>query len=412
MPKLSNRGEKAGQSAMPEYLLRSFQAWEDEYDSKTNPEGYINLSVAENLLSLPDVAKALSSAPPVPVSNLTYGTPGHFNSVMARFLSTYITGTEVSPEHVVNMNGATCVLEACAMCLCDPGDAVLTTGPGYRSLEYDVGTRAGAKIVIASLDDGPGDGPPVMTVEALEQGWEAAGGEASRIRMVIICSPNNPTGEVLSRQLIKDIVMWARGKDVHVIFDEIYARSVFDEDKTFVSVAEVLDGDLGDNVHIVWSFSKDFGISGARLGVLYSQNAQLLQCLSGPMWPFYWSSRHTQWAVEHFLSDDAWMEKYFDANRSRLSEAYKKFTGILDDMNIPYMRAEAGFFVWIDLRKWMNGETEEDEMVLWNQLCDARVLLTPASQCFGKRYGFFRICFAAVESETLESGCRRIEENL
>jgi aspartate/methionine/tyrosine aminotransferase len=55
-----------------------------------------------------------------------------------------------------------------------------------------------------------------------------------------------------------------------VVFDEIYALSVFG-DRPFTSCATVLPS-LGEHVHIVWAFSKDFGASGLRCGVLVSEN--------------------------------------------------------------------------------------------------------------------------------------------
>lgn len=395
-----------------EYLLLSFAAWQNEYHPDTNPDGYINLSVAENLLSLPYVAEALSSAPPVPISNLNYGIANHFHDVLARFLSKHVLRVPVKGQHIVALNGATAVLDTLANVLCDSGDAVITTGPGYRGLEDDVGGRSGCSLVIAALDDIPDGEHPYTTVEAFERAWQEAGGENSRIRMAIVLSPNNPTGEVLSRELVLDIVRWGRERNLHLVFDEVYARSIYGDGTTFVSVAEALEGDLGDDVHIVYSFSKDLCISGTRMGVLYSQNAQVLQTMLGFLRIFSSTSRHSQWAIEHVLGNDKWLEDYFEANSIRLRRAYDSFTTVLDGFGIPYMPAESGFFVWVDMRKWMNGDTAEDELVLWRKLNKAKVVVTPASQCFAKRFGFFRVCFAAVPSECVEEAWKRISDVL
>lgn len=410
MATLSIRGRESVKP-LPEYLVRSFAAWGDEYNSIDNPDGFINLAVAENLLSLSFVSSHLSSAPPVPAHNLTYGNPDHFNEVIAKFFSAHITTRPVSPDHVTVLNGATSVIDALATVLCDPGDKVLTTGPGYRGLELDVSARAGAQVVIAALDE-VSEGNPITTVSALDKSWTEAGGTDSGIRMAIICSPNNPTGEVLAIDTLVDIVRWGRTKCIHVVFDEIYAKSVHSENARFCSVAQALDGDLGVDVHIVWSFSKDLCISGARIGVLYSQNSEVHDSINSFLANFMSTSRHTQWALQHLLTDDTWLTDYFEANRKRLRVAYKRITAVLDTLKVPYMPADAGFFVWVDLRKWMRGQSREDEEALWRQLCECKVLLTPASQCFGSRYGYFRVCFAAVDITTCEIALKRIAENV
>lgn len=408
MTTLSQRGFKCIKPA-PEYLVKSFDAFQDRYDRKMNPNGFINLSIAENLLSLPYVAEKLSSAPAIPVQNLTYGNPEHFNRVMASFLGKHILGRSVNPAHIAVLNGATSVLDTFATVLCDEGDRVLTTGPGYRGLDNDVSGRAGAELVTACLEgEGDFERTPAMSITALDNAWVKAGGDKSKMKMAIICSPNNPTGEVLRPKVISDIVRWARLRKIHVIFDEIYARSVHADGVDFVSVLEVLDGDLGDYIHIAWSMSKDFCISGCRIGVLYSQNMELMRSINAFLAFFSMTSRHTQWALEHLLTDDDWVENYINMNRMRLGGAYKRMTARLDEMGVPYMEAEAGFFVWIDLRKWMGGETAQDEMELWSRLLETKVLLTPSSQCFGRRFGYFRVCFTAVEPDTLDLALKRL----
>lgn len=250
-----------------------------------------------------------------------------------------------------------------------------------------------------------------MSVQALQTAWDNEK-DRDKIRAVMVCSPGNPTGEVLSPRMIADIVAWGRQKRLHLIFDEVYALSVHDESQQFVSVAEVLDGDLGDDVHIVWSFSKDFCVSGLRLGVLYTQFEQLNEALVPMLTYFMSTSRESQWSMQHLLTDESWLTSYMAENKQRLHDAYLLFTRRLDDMHVPYMPASAGFFVWIDLSKWLEEDSEEHEMKLWYKLVDVRVLLSPASQCFGKRFGYFRACFAAVAIEQLQIACDRMEQLL
>lgn len=411
MSTLSTRGQ-ALLSPQSLYSSLSAKAWNNRHHPKTNPSGYVDLSVAENGLSIGQVTKFLSTAPPCPATALDYGSPHAFRETLSTLLSTHLTHTPVSAHQIIQVNGAKAAIEVLATVLCDNGDAVLTTGPGYYGIKKFVEARIGARLIVAPLDDHLPDGHPVMSVTALERAWQAARGVTSRIRVAVICSPNNPTGEVFSVDLVKDIVQWGRRRKVHLVFDEIYALSVHAENVKFVSVAEVMDGVLGDFVHMVWSISKDFCIPGTRLGLLYSQNEDLLGSAGGVLSTLSGTSRHTEWAVGHMLTDERWLQGFFASNRIKLRAAYNHMVDILHRMDIPYMPAQAGFFVWVDLRRWMDGDTADDEMVLWRKMCDAQVVLLPSSQSLGTRFGFFRICFAAVDHDTLDMAWERLKEEV
>lgn len=394
---------------MADYLRKSFLISPDEYNPSTNPDGYINLSIAENVLSLGLVVEKLSATLPIPANQLRYGNADRLACAVAKFFQTHITSCATDPKHITILNGGTSVLDTLATVLCDAGDRVLITGPGYRGFELDFGGRAGAELVTACLEGEFGtERAPLMSVHALEEAWIKAGGDDSRIRAAVICSPNNPTGEVLRREVISEIVQWGQGRRVHVIFDELYAKSVYTDNVQFVSVAEVMGGNMGDYVHVVWSFSKDFCVSGCRVGVLYSQNEEVLECITSFLSFFSMPSRHTQWALEHMLNDETWIQEFLEENKKRLAEAYKMTTQNLNRLGIPFLKAEAGFFVWVDLRKWMKGSEVEHEMDLWERLLETKLLLTPSNECFGRRYGYFRICFSAVDAGTLELAWERM----
>ena len=101
-------------------------------------------------------------------------------------------------------------------------------------------------------------------------------------------------GQVFSKETLLNIITWCRSHQIHIICDEIYALSVFDDtvqDLTnsnatptstndnnvrFESIVKILDNNLQSDIHVLWGFSKDLGASGLRIGVFYSQNKALL----------------------------------------------------------------------------------------------------------------------------------------
>lgn len=432
MAHLSSRA-LASVKADSSYFLRAMQAWQDLYHVKDNPDGYISLAVAENKISADMVAEKMSSLTSIPVSHLSYTLPQgshEVRRVVASFFQRYITKTPVvDPAHVALVNGGGSVINLLGTHLADPGEYIILCGPGYKGLEGQLATHAQVKISIANLDkDGHGQGvfPPVFCIDALQRAWDHIHSQQPHtdvddgnnnnkpnvVRAVLICSPNNPTGEVLPRDTVLDIVKWARSKGIHAIFDELYALSVFNDNTEHTSVANALGGNMGDDVHIVWSLSKDLCASGVRFGVLYTQNEKLMHA-TGAMYAVLLStSRLVEWTLLHLLSDFEWLDHFFAENKRRLLQTYEKTTKALTDMNIPYSPASAGFFVLADFRQFLTAPTFEAEMCLWDKMWDCKLLLTPGGECFSSQFGFFRICYAAVDYETLDVGLSKLRQCL
>lgn len=400
------------------YIQKTIEAASNAYNRAENAAGIVNLAVAENVLSLPAVCAKLDATPPIPASQLTYdmmhGSPAT-RDALAAFLQTHVTKQTTAPDDLVVLNGCGAVADNLAMLLCDAGESMLLTGPGYRGLQFDLGARADVRVVIAHTDRGEAHRAPLVSVQALQRAYDAHDGEASPIRAVLICSPDNPTGQLLSASLITSLVQWARAHDLHIIFDEIFALSVHstnadnaDDGAVFRSVADVLHNDLRDNVHVMWGLSKDLCVSGMRVGVLYSQNRALLSTCQARLAFFSTTSRHTQWAVTHMLSDQPWVDGFLADNKLRIRAAYDHCTARLTALGVAFYEADAGFFVLADFRAFLPAATVQHELVLWNRMFDSGVLLTPSSQFFASRVGFFRICFAAADYHALDVGFDRI----
>lgn len=384
------------------------------YTPHDNPDGIINLSIAENILSLPQVSKRLNQAPEIPPTELTYDAMHGSQSTrtaLANFLTKNITRLPVSPNDLLLLNGVRAVMDNLAMMLCDEGESILLTGPGYQGLRFQMSVRAGVNAVIAHTDTSETH-PPEVTPHVLQTAYESAVADGHTVRAVVICSPDNPTGQVLSPTKIQRLIAWARHTHLHIIFDEIFALSIHQEHATFHSVAEILNGQLSDDVHILWGLSKDFCLAGIRMGVLYTQNVNVQAACQSKLAYFSSTSRHSQWAVSNMLSDQHWVENYLTNNKARLNDAYQTCVDRLNDLAIPFYPAAAGYFVLADFRQFMAAPTVEEEMKLWRSLCDAKVLLTPASEMFASRFGYFRICFAAVDQDVFNVAWDRLEHLL
>jgi aspartate/methionine/tyrosine aminotransferase len=161
-------------------------------------------------------------------------------------------GLEVDPERVVITPGAKPVMFYTILALIEPGDEVIYPDPGfpiYESMVRFIG------------------GTPVPLPLREECGFAFDPDEfrslvSDRTKLVIINSPQNPTGGVLSRSDLEAIAAVARERDLLVLADEIYARIRYTGEH--VSIAS-LPGML-DRTILLDGFSKTYAMTGWRLG--------------------------------------------------------------------------------------------------------------------------------------------------
>ncbi len=409
---LSQRGRRlAATPPFPEHILESLSRAGSTYEPATNPGGYIPLSVAENQLMAKPLLDRMAAVRDFPPDVLAYDSmigSLEFREKLARFLGRTFLGRTFRPEQVAVLAGAGSVLEILFHCLCDPGDGVLVPTPSYAGFWADLETRDELGIVPVPAESSDGFR---LTTAQLDRALKKAD---RPVKALLFTSPNNPLGTVYSGREIEEILGWARAAGVHVVFDEIYALSVFGE-ADFTSCAQLVP-ELGDSVHVVWAFSKDFGASGLRCGVLVSENEALLRAVDGLA---YWAccSGHTQHLLGEVIAGDAWVDDTGDAwvddylarNRAALGEAYRQTTAALEGEGIPYLPAAAGFFLLCDFRSYLEEPTWQAEHALWRRLLDdGNVNLTPGEACRCPEPGWMRLCFAGISTGAVVTGIRRV----
>ncbi|UCB56335.1 MAG: pyridoxal phosphate-dependent aminotransferase [Thiotrichales bacterium] len=158
-------------------------------------------------------------------------------------------GIEISPKRVIVTPGASGALQLALSVLVDSGDNVLLTDPGYPC------NRNMVKLLGADCTVVPVSAETHFQMYAahIDQYWN----ENSVAAMV--ASPSNPTGTVIGQQELRGLIEAVSAAGGHLIVDEIYQGLVYSEsDTTALS--------LSDDVFVINSFSKYFGMTGWRLG--------------------------------------------------------------------------------------------------------------------------------------------------
>lgn len=169
-----------------------------------------------------------------------------------------------------------------------------------------------------------------------------------------------------------------------------------------------MDNDLGDDVHMLWAVSKDFGGSGLRAGFVYSQNEIFMEglatlsiftCVSGPI----------QYLVSELLTDDQFSDYFLDESRNRICQSYQICVDKLQEMVLPFVPAEAGIFVYVDLSSLLPEKTFAAEERLSKLMLEhARIVLTPGESQRDTNPGMYRICYTWVSPEVLEIAMERM----
>lgn len=247
----------------------------------------------------------------------------------------------------------------------------------------------------------------------LEAARKAAIAAGTPPKVFLLASPQNPTGKCYSPAALLAAVAWARGAGLHTIVDEIYACSVYGDGAAHASLISLLDGNLGNDVHVLYGVSKDFGCAGWRVGGVYTQSAAVRGALA-PLAHAHEASTRTLAVYKELFNDIAGTAAYLLAHRAALKEAYTAVTEALTLHAIPFVAAEAGVFLLIDLRAHLQGqEGFEAEASLWQAIFDGcNVNLTPGNIMHVREPGWFRLCFAAAKKQHVVEAVNRIAELL
>jgi aspartate/methionine/tyrosine aminotransferase len=165
-------------------------------------------------------------------------------------------GLEIDPDRVVVTPGAKPPIGYTLQTYVDPGDEVIYPSPGFPIYE-SWATYVGAKPVPLQLSEARGFAFDASDLEALI---------TDRTKVIILCSPSNPTGGVLSRDDLRGIAGVIRERcsaDVRVYSDEIYEHILFDGEEHHSIASE--EG-MAERTVLVSGHSKGFAMTGWRLG--------------------------------------------------------------------------------------------------------------------------------------------------
>jgi histidinol-phosphate aminotransferase len=257
-----------------------------------------------------DAAKAMNRYPDMAVTELI--------EALARRLG-------VPPEHIAAGTGSVGVLGQLVAATCDPGDEVIYAWRSFEAYPVVVAV-AGAVSVRVPLDS-----------RARHDFAAMAAAITARTRLVLVCTPNNPTGPIVNQDDLDRFLEKVPG-DILVVLDEAYVEFVTDD-----HAADALATYAGrPNVAILRTFSKAYGLAGLRVGYAVAHEP-VAQALRKTAVPFGVSTIAQQAAIASLDASDELQERV-DA---LVAERQRVVAGLCHQgWHVPETQAN---FVWLPL---------------------------------------------------------------
>lgn len=414
---------RAHQLCEPDPKYHFWEILQNLWDPQTNPEGFVSLGVAENVLMHGVLSEHIHANIALANDDFTYGDGRkRLKAVLAQFLNKHFNPAhKVEPAHLSISNGCSSALEHVAWAFGNPGDVFLLGRPYYGTFVPDVTLRMGTQL--AMVDFYGADPLGLDGVQMYEQVVRDVQAQGRRVAGLILAHPHNPLGRCYSRAVIVALMRLCEKYQIHLISDEIYALSTFAnridqrEDQTPFESALSINTDGLVNpalIHVIWGVSKDFGANGLRLGAIISQHNSALHRALVPPSLYSSSSSITDHVVANLLEDEEWIEAYLRKNRRKLAENHEHVVKWAEQHDIEHTRGvNAAFFLWVNLGAAYKRNHENMpaggnvDGAVNDALLRRRVFLASGLHFGAEEAGWFRIVFTQTR-DYLDEGLRRI----
>jgi histidinol-phosphate aminotransferase len=214
----------------------------------------------------------------------------------------------IEEEKIFLGNGSDEIIDLCLRVFCNPGiDKILTFTPTYGMYE-----------VSASINDVEVIKIPLDDKFQIDTGKAAPLFSDHKLKLIFICSPNNPTANAMNYEDVESILKNFSGI---VIIDEAYID--FSEKKSFISLV-----DKYPNLILMQTFSKAFGLAAVRIGMAFS-NPQIIQYFNKLKPPYNISTINQKAAMAKLSQIDLYKKQV-----SKIIKERKRLSSILSELNV------------------------------------------------------------------------------
>ena len=171
---------------------------------------------------------------------------------------------KVAPEQIVVTNGGSEAISFAFSIVADPGQEIIAFEPYYTNYNSYASTNDLKIVPVTTKAENGFALPPTDEIESRI---------THRTRAILLCSPNNPTGTVYTREEMKRVVDLALKHKLYIISDEVYREFIYDG-AGYTSMLSFPEAE--ERVIVVDSISKRYSACGARVGYLVCKNKEVI----------------------------------------------------------------------------------------------------------------------------------------
>ncbi|MGV9568942.1 pyridoxal phosphate-dependent aminotransferase [Streptomyces nigra] len=237
--------------------------------------------------------------------------------------------------------GATEAIAAALLALVEPGDEVIALEPYYDSYAACIAMAGGTRVPVTLR---PHDGAFRLDLDELRAAV------TDRTRLLLLNTPHNPTGTVLTRAELAAIAELAVERDLLVVTDEVYEHLVFD-DAEHIPLASFPG--MRERTVTISSAGKTYSFTGWKVGWVTASPALVTAVRSAKQYLTYVSAGPFQYAVAEALSLP---DSYFAEFRADMLAKRNILAGGLEEAGFTVYRPAGTYFVTADIRPL--GETD------------------------------------------------------
>ena len=310
------------------------------------------------------------------------------------------SGYEVSPDDILVTNGGKQAVFQAFAALVDPGDEVLLPAPYWTTYPEAIALAGGTTVeVFAGADQ-----DYKVSVDQLEAA------RTERTKVLLVCSPSNPTGSVYTPEELTAIGQWALEHGIWVITDEIYEHLLYDGAESAHIVALVPE--LAEQTIVLNGVAKTYAMTGWRVGWMISPSdvtkaaTNLQSHLTSNVANV--SQVAALAAVRGDLSAVHTMREAFDRRRHLMVDMLRQVDGLVVPM------PQGAFYAYPSMEgllgRTLRGTVIDSSMTLANLVLEHVEVAVVPGEAFG-RSGYLRLSYATSD-ENIAEGVGRLQELL
>lgn len=394
MPKLSKRYPNLGtENAF--FFINKAKAFEKELAAKGETADLVYLQVGEPSFDTPTHIKEAGIK--AIQENHTHYSPAaglwDFRAAVAKYTS-QATGVDYTDKDVVIMPGGKPTMFHMITAVMDPEDEIIVPNPGYPIYE-SVPNFIGAKVVHLPLLEEKDFNFDVDVLEKLI---------TPKTKMIIVNTPQNPTGGVLTKEAITRIAELTVKHDLWVLSDEIYDKIIYDAEH----ISPASFPGMAERTVILNGCSKAFAMTGWRIGWAVIKNPTMIEALERVL-----TNAETSAATMNQIAGMAAVSGPMD-DVTMMKNEYKKRRNLLVSLvgEIPGMSChmpKGAFYLFVNVKPILEKLKINCEELADRILREARVLILPGTSFGSLGEGYIRFSYVSSE-ENIRKGCRRIKE--